>query len=146
MIKETLPSQELLEKELRKIWNIALEEYPELSILETENLIVSQKDFLQYTAGEFVASNEQGRSAVKMILGNIQHLDSLRNKRKVALEIIANKLGIASEHIEAKILNLLIFLHEMGHGLDYINNYLKNPIYEKLGWPIMIGTTITKMN
>ena len=128
MFKEIPPAPQPFEKELGNAWTIALETYPELSILKTEKIGASKEDFLQYTAGEFVASNDSQKVLVRMVLGDIGHLEGLRTARKTAIEIIAGKLGITPERIDNKVLSLLIFLHEVGHGWDYILNYLNNPL------------------
>jgi hypothetical protein len=130
MFKEIPPAPQPFEKELNNAWAIALETYPELSILKTEKIGASQEDFLQYTAGEFVASNDSQKVLIRMVLGDISHLEGLRTARKSAIEIIAKKLGTPPERIDNKVLSLLIFLHEVGHGRDYILNYLKNPLYQ----------------
>lgn len=116
-------------KELDQIWAIILEEYPEFAILQMEKLMPTEEDFLQYTGGEFVASTTSEKPLVRIILGDIKHLDSLRTTRSDSVKIVLEKLGLALENIDVKILNLLIFLHEVGHGRDYIVNYLNNPDY-----------------
>lgn len=116
-------------KELEMIWDIVLKEFPELSQLGIEKLMPTQEDFLSYTAGEFVSSDASREPLIRMAQGDIKHLDSLKVSRSAAVEIMANKLGVAFENIDAKILNLLIFLHEVGHGKDYISNYRGNAAY-----------------
>ena len=116
-------------KELDQVWAIVLEEYPELTILQMEKLMPAKEDFLQYTGGEFIASTDSEKPLVRIVLGDIKHLESLRAVRNDSVKIVLEKLGLALEKVDAKILNLLIFLHEVGHGRDYIVNYLNNPIY-----------------
>lgn len=122
---ENLPIQEL-----NIAWDFVLSEHPELSALELEKVLPSQEDFLQYTAGEFVIEGGTEKPLVRVVLGDIKHLDSLRDTRSVAVKILADKLGVDVHHMDGKVLSVLIFLHEIGHARDYLRNYRNNSDYE----------------
>lgn len=128
-IDHYLSRSELFNSEdLERAIGIIFRDYPELKILDFEDVGSSNVSPAPYSPGEFVppaTSNE--KPLIKIGLADSRHLDMIRETRRVATAIWAKKLGVNPDNVDNRLLSTFILLHEVGHGHDYIRNYFTNP-------------------
>jgi hypothetical protein len=120
--EKTKETQQFVEQ-FNNVWAALKENFPILSEVEIENVRPTAEDFLAYTAGEFVPSNEVERAVIRVVLGSLEHLENLRERRATSLRMSAELLGIPFEAMSAELVRWFIVLHEVGHAYDYANNY-----------------------
>lgn len=126
-IREILGS---IDPQYGKIYQYLLIDHPELDQLGIEIATREQYPKLAYTGGFFRlpdASNPNPRIIVEA--SRIKHYEDLLVEREVSARSAAEMIGIDFSVLQQhpQILSMFIFLHEIGHGDDFIKNYLNNP-------------------
>ncbi len=134
--------KELIIKELKTIselgklfslgYSHALLEHPELSNLDVEVSNSDKHPVLRKTGG---FARHQSQTEIKrplVVIGDkgVEHYRELMGKRKISTDMCAEILGIPRERLTPEVLAVFIFLHELGHGYDYLVNMPKAEDYK----------------
>jgi hypothetical protein len=130
--------QALLEKvnpDYRAIYMQALHDFPELEQIEIRAGDRKKDKVLEKTDGFFRKPEDISSSPVIVMdmEKDDQKYQQLIQDRKTSVDLCANMLGISAEDIvnNPRILKLFIFLHELGHGHDWINQFQKKMLSDK---------------
>ncbi len=121
-----------LQEKISQIWELLIKDFPGMQELVIEKLIPQPNDFSQFTAGQFSLSKENKKATLQVVIGDQAHFEYLLGERQISNNLLFEKIGVPPEKRGAMLLSLIIFLHEAGHGYDFINNYKNNPDYETL--------------
>lgn len=121
-----------IEPRLRKLFEIARQENPELASAKLQTFTPKDK----YDSGGYYdfEEGEGGEIAPTLFIseGSSSLLAPLLEVRKEAIRINASLLGINPEEVTTEILQVFIFAHELGHIKDFLRNYKSDPSLE--GW------------
>lgn len=121
---------ESIDPQYAKLYQYLLADHPELDQLGIEIATREQYPVLDYTGGFFRhpdATNPNPRIFVEA--SGTKHYEHLLIERELSARLAAEMIGIDFSVLQQhpQILSMFIFLHEIGHGDDYIKNYLNNP-------------------
>ncbi|MCX6766687.1 MAG: hypothetical protein NT170_02815 [Candidatus Moranbacteria bacterium] len=135
--------QSLLEKvdpDYRAVYIQVLQDFPELDQIEIKAGDRKKDKTLEKTDGYFKepADLQSSAQVVMDMEKDDEKYQKLIQDRKSSVEMCANMLGISPEDIinNPRILKLFIFLHELGHGHEYINYFQKKMLADKNFDPI----------
>jgi len=101
-----------------------IEKYPELK----EVLILQRPEgtVVATTRSKFSKNNQSGRHEIVIDLtpgSEDRYMEDFKHRQE-SLRLIEKRLRIPEESINAKLFQLWILLHELGHALDYIHTNL----------------------
>lgn len=102
--------QQKIRSELPKLSNIVIDFNPPVD---------------EVPMARFVFQN--GTAVVEFPYNNFAEMDRLIADRALANGIIGELLGVEDIEKRKDLIAIFIFLHEFGHALDYVENYLNNP-------------------
>lgn len=105
---------------LESIWQLAVREIPEFHHVEVR----SDTSDRFSGGGIYCPGDEDDTLHFKYTALNREMLLELMEHRPRSTELVAQQLGIAREELTPEILRVFIFLHEAGHALDYLKNFL----------------------
>ncbi|NQV89328.1 MAG: hypothetical protein HQ488_03345 [Parcubacteria group bacterium] len=122
-----------LRPEVRRLFEIIVRENPELS--ETQMRTFKPED--AYDAGGFYTLDQELEEGViipfiHVAEGGAESYAPLLEIRKASVAINAEALGIDPSAMTPELLELFILAHEMGHVLDFVSNYQRDP--DLSGW------------
>lgn len=135
--------QTLLEKvnpDYRAVYIQVLQDFPELEQIEIIAGNREKDETLEKTDGYFKkpADLQSSAQVIMDMEKNDEKYQELIRSRKSSVETNAKMLGISPEDIvnNPRILKLFIFLHELGHAHEYINQFQKKMMTDKSFNPI----------
>ncbi len=108
-----------------RIYMEALSEFPELEQIELKGGTKESHPALEHTGGFFSAPDvSRPEPSITVAVQKLDHVDKLLKTRELSAREAARMIGIPFQVIEKnpKILSYFIFLHELGHGYDYVTN------------------------
>jgi hypothetical protein len=131
---------ETVNPDYRAVYMQVLHDFPELEQIEIRAGDRKKYKALEKTDG-FFQEPENISSPPKVVMDmdkDDQKYQKLIQDRKSSVEMCANMLGISPEDIvkNPRILKLFIFLHELGHGHDYLNQFQKKMLSDKSFDPV----------
>ncbi|TAL51056.1 hypothetical protein EPN81_01045 [Patescibacteria group bacterium] len=114
---------EFVDPDILLVLELCITEYPQAgdTVFET----FTPED--EFDAGGFYRLIEEGDEIIPTIFiseGHHERMESLLKIRRASVEAAAHLLEIAPDHMTTRLLRQFIITHELGHILDFLNNYL----------------------
>ena len=133
---ETLQSKGELGMMFATLYEVAVEDEPELADIKVWAIGSSTPgfDFLRHTGGAAIHKDESDIGMFEVIINTddgIGHFQRLLATRRSSAEISAQKVGIEKGKITPEQLASFIFLHELGHIVDFMKNAPSATVYSK---------------
>jgi hypothetical protein len=114
-----------------ELYMFLIEDYPELESLEITSGTKEQFPVLEYTGGFWKRPSDLNTNpSIVVALGTgSNHSQSLFQDREFSARRAAKDLEVDYSLLQQnpELLGLFIFLHEIGHAHEYINEYANNP-------------------
>lgn len=110
---------------LTDLYAVALAQDPRLEAVVINPSDSQEREVLAKTGGFATHLGESGSGRYEVTLNTgdgWEHFEKLLESRRASVEISAKKMGIDPAELDAKFLAGFIFLHEMGHIVDYMDN------------------------
>lgn len=112
------------------LYEAAIAQEPGLADIDIVGLGSADVDELAFTGGYAVHAEVSGTGKHAIVVNTddgIEHYERLLKERRASVESNMQRMGFDGAALDAKWLAGFIFLHELGHIVDYIRNY---PDYE----------------
>ncbi len=122
---------------------------PRLSGIIVHALGSADDPVLKETGGHAMHSGKTESGQYEIIVNTddgLEHYENLLKKRRESVKASMEKMGFDSENVDAKVLAGFIFLHELGHIVDYMNNAPDISVWEKRREAEMATLPVPKYN
>jgi hypothetical protein len=113
-----------------ELYMYVIDEYPEMRRLNVISGDKKQHPILEFTGGFFKRpTEEEPAPSIIVAMNDVSHYEKLMVERELSARRAADLIGITFDVLKARpeILKYFIFLHEIGHAHEYINDYFNNP-------------------
>lgn len=133
---ETLQSKGELGLMFSALYEAALDEEPRLAEVKVWAIGPETPgfDFLKHTGGAAWHKDNSSTGRYEVVMNTddgIEHFERLLSTRRASAEISAKKIGIEKNKITPEQLASFIFLHELGHLVDYMDNAPDSATYSE---------------
>lgn len=108
-------------------WLSLVEKYPELKTVELEVIDQSEVEDATYTGGMLELDESQEKVRVCIVDFDEKQYQRLIKHRQMSLSLMAEQIGIPVSDLSPQLLKRFIFLHEVGHALNFERDYRHHP-------------------